>query len=53
MHICRNTAAVIYDGYRPVNIDSHRNVITVASQCLVYGVINDLVNKVVQSLDGG
>ena len=47
--LCGNAAAVVPHGHRTVHVQGHRNRVAVAGQRLVYGVVDDLVDHVVQA----
>src|SRR5204863_6500850 len=50
----RNSATIVDHGDGIVTMDGHVHTCTMASQCLVDGVINDFIDKVVQPhLTGG
>ncbi len=51
IHTCRNAAAVVYDETATVFFKCDLYVIAISGERLVNGVIDNLVNQVVQTLD--
>ncbi len=49
MDIHRDTAAVIPDRHGTVTVKSNKDQIAIAGQCFVNGVIDNLVNHVMQA----
>ncbi len=49
MNIHRDTAAIIPDRYGTVTVKSNEHQIAIAGQCFVNGVIDNLVNHVMQA----
>ena len=53
MNTYGNAAAVVCNLYNIIGKDFHINVGAISRQSLVYGIVHNLVNKVVQSLWAG
>ena len=53
LHVDRDAAAVVDDGDRAVGVDGDLDAVAVAGQRLVDGVVDDLVDQVVQAVDVG
>ena len=53
VHVHGNAAAVVVDRHRPVGVDDHLDVLAVAGQRLVDGVVDDLVDAVMQAAHAG
>ena len=50
----REAAAVVHNGHGAVLIERHQNIFAIAGQRLVHGVVNDLIDQMMQSaLVGG
>ena len=48
-----NTAAVILDAHRAISLDGHVDFGGITGERLIHGVINDLVDQMVQTALGG
>ena len=53
MHVGRDAAAVVDDRDRVVEVDGDVDLVAIAGQSLVDGVVDDLVDQVVQPRAGG
>ncbi|MCG8375983.1 MAG: hypothetical protein MI702_05835 [Chlorobiales bacterium] len=51
MHLHRNPAPVVLNTTTPARLDAHDDVIAVAPQRFVDGVIQDLVHQVMETVD--
>src|SRR5688572_16190634 len=47
----RDPAAVIFNGYAAIRMDGDTDLRTIASQCFINCIVNDLIDKMMQSLD--
>ena len=53
LDIDRNTAAVVRDGDGVAGVDGHADVLAVAGQRLVHGIVHDLIHQMVQTGNAG
>ena len=53
LDIHRNAAAIVGDGDGVAVVDGHMDLGTITGQCLINGVVHDLIDQVMQAAGGG
>lgn len=51
VHVDRDTTSVVDHRYRIVGVDGDVNPVGISGQRFIYGVVHDLIHKVMKSLD--